>query len=203
MRTCLLLLAGLAIGFGGRPAFALKNVEGCDIVAFAAENAPISIAPERWRVYAAESQSLLASPPGESSSDWRGLARGLIGLQGTVLADVKASPAYQDYLAADTCRVLSRLESRAIEGLLHEVEQAEPDAIATLRGVTEAARTQIDRIERTARFTSNQAKTLMGAHYYCFVAGAIVGLLPSERRATIALEDFGETVTCQQAGRSP
>jgi hypothetical protein len=69
--------------------------------------------------------------------------------------------------------------------------------------VTQAARTQIDRIERTARFSSNQAKTLMEAQYYCFVAGASAALLLPKRRESIALEDFGETISCKEVGRTP
>jgi hypothetical protein len=85
----------------------------------------------------------------------------------------------------------------------NEAAQAAPEpAAAALRRVTEAARTQIDNIERSARFRSNRDKTLFGAHYYCFVAGAIVALLPPERQPEITLESFGNTVGCKDAGRT-
>ncbi len=115
----------------------------------------------------------------------------------------KDSKAYQDYLAGDSCRVLSKLDSGAVETLLDEVAQSTPEQAATaLRRVTQAARTQIDRIERSARFRSGQDKTLFAAHYYCFVAGAIVALLPPERQQKITLESFGNTVGCKEAGRT-
>jgi hypothetical protein len=71
-----------------------------------------------------------------------------------------------------------------------------------LGAIVQAARTQIDNIERSARFRSNRDKTLFAAQYYCFIAAAIVAFLPPERRAEIALEDFGETVSCKDAGRT-
>ena len=50
---------------------------------------------------------------------------------------------------------------------------------------------QIDNIERSARFRSGKDKTAMAAQYYCFVAGAILGLLPPEREQAVTLESFG------------
>jgi hypothetical protein len=83
------------------------------------------------------------------------------------------------------------------------VAQVTSEPIATaLTRVTSAARTQIDRIERTARFRSGKDKTAMAAAYYCFVAGAIVGLLPPNRQQTTTLESFGTTIPCRDIGRT-
>lgn len=203
MKQRLVLLACLALGFSASPALAFKHIAGCDIVAFAAQGSPVPIAPERWQAYRANSELLLSQSQSAAATDWRGLAASLIGAQNALLAPEKESQAYQDYLASDSCRVLAKLDSGAIETMLGAVSQSAPGTTsAALRGVTQAARTQIDRIERSARFRSGQDKTLFAAHYYCFVAGAIVALLPPERQQTIALDDFGETVTCKDAGRT-
>lgn len=205
MRQRLVLLAYLALGFSAGPALAFKNIEGCDNVAFAAHGAPVSIAPERWQTYRDAAEAILGAAPQAQTSvqAWRPIAAELIAAQESLLAPDKGSKAYQDYLASDACRVLAKLDSGAVESLLGEVAQSAPAPIVNaLREVTEAARTQIDRIERTARFRSNQDRTLFAAQYYCFVAGAIVALLPPERQPEITLESFGNTVGCKVAGRT-
>jgi len=201
----LVLLACLALGFSASPALAFKNIEGCDIVAFAAPSSPVPIAPERWQSYRAAAETILGAAPQAQASvqEWRPVAAELIGAQKSLLAPEKGSKAYQDYLAGDSCRVLAKLDAGAIEVLLDEVARSAPEPAATaLRRITEAARTQIDNIERSARFRSNRDKTLFAAHYYCFVAGAIVALLPPERQPGITLESFGNTVGCKEAGRT-
>lgn len=205
MRKSLVLLLCLALSFSAGSALAFKNIEGCDLVACAAKGSPIAIPPERWQAYRAAAEAILANAPqsGASLQAWRALADRLIEAQANLLQPVKATPAYQDYLAGDSCRVLAKLNSGEIASLLDEVSQSTPEHIASaLRQVIEAARTQIDRIERTARFTSNRARILMAARYYCFVAAAIMAFLPPERRAELTLDDFGETISCQDAGRT-
>lgn len=205
MRKPFIFCACLALALSTGPALAFKSIEGCDLVAFAAKDSAISIPADVWEDYRAAAEKILAGAPssGASLQAWRALADELIVAQALLLQPVKGSQAYNDYLAGDSCRVLARLNGRAIEALLAEVAQAAPAPVAAaLREVVEAARTQIDRIERTARFTSNRARILMAAHYYCFVAGAIVALLPPERRAEIALDDFGQTISCKDAGRT-
>jgi hypothetical protein len=199
----LVLLAWLALGFSANPALAFKNIAGCDIVAFAAPSSPVPIAAERWQAYRANSELLLSQSQSAAATDWRGLAASLIGAQNSMFAPEKGSKAYQDYLASDNCRVLAKLDSGAIETMLGAVSQSvQATTSAALRGVTQATRTQIDRIERSARFRSGQDKTLFAAHYYCFIAGAIVALLPPERQQKITLESFGNTVGCKEAGRT-
>jgi hypothetical protein len=198
-------MAFLALGFSASPALAFKNIAGCDIVAFAASSSPVPIAAERWQSYRDAAETILGAAPQTQGSvrEWRPVAAELIGAQKSLLAPDKGSKAYQNYLAGDSCRVLSKLDSGAFETLLDEGAQSTPEPAATaLRQVTEAARTQIDRIERSARFRSGQDKTLFAAHYYCFVAGAIVALLPPERQQKITLESFGNTVGCKEAGRT-
>lgn len=81
--------------------------------------------------------------------------------------------------------------------------QSAPEPVAAaLRRVTQAARLQIDNIERSARFRSGQDKTAMAAQYYCFVAGAIAGLLPPEPEQALTLERFGSTIACRDIGRT-
>jgi hypothetical protein len=181
----------------------LKNIAGCDIVVFAGKDTPVAIPAERWEAYRMQSESLLSEPPSRAANDWRGLGAHLVELQNTLLAPEQGTKPYQDYLASDSCRVLAKLDSGAIQTLLGEVAEVIPEqAAAALGRVTETARTQFDRIERTARFRSGQDKTLFAAGYYCFVAGAITGLLPPERQQTIALDSFGTAVPCRDIGRT-
>ncbi len=204
MRRALRLLAcsaAIAVELCAGPAQAFKNIEGCDLVAFAASSSPMPIAPERWEAYRQQVAALLADPA--ASSDLRGLALALVDIQKRVLAPEAGSQAYQDYLAGDNCRLLVKLNAGAVDALLDQVTQATPASVmAALRQVTQAALAQIDRIERAARFRSNEDRTLMLAGYYCFVAAAILSQLPPERQQTITLADFGETVSCKDAGRT-
>ena len=59
VRYRLVLFALCAVAFGGTPALAFKNIEGGDIVAFAASASPVPIPPERWQA-ATKSRSCLA-----------------------------------------------------------------------------------------------------------------------------------------------
>jgi hypothetical protein len=201
----LVLVACVVLSVSAGPAFAFKTLEGCDIVAFAAKDSPVAIPAERWQDYRAGVTAMLDAAPDADAAiaAWRALADELIAKQTALLAPDRASPAYGDYLASDSCRVLSKLDSGAIQTLLGEVAQtaSEPVAVALAR-VTSAARTQIDRIERTARFRSGKDKTAMAAQYYCFVAGAIVALLPPDRQQTITLESFGTTIPCRDIDRT-
>jgi hypothetical protein len=197
----LVVIACVALSFSAAPALAFKNIAGCDIVAFAGQDSPVVVPAERWQAYRDSFTTILAAAPDADApiADWRTLANELIEAQKTLLAPDQASPAYRDYVAGESCRVLGKLNSSAIEGLLGEVAQTTSEPLgAALRRVTQAASTQIDRIERTARFRSGKDKTAMAAQYYCFVAGAIVALLPRERQQTIALDSFGNTIACRE-----
>ncbi len=205
MRHLLALGVCAALVFGATPALAFKNLAGCDLVAFAAKDSPVALAPERWQAYRDGVIALLASPPdaGATLAAWRALANRVIEAQQTLLAPEHDSPAYRDYLAGDSCRVLAKLDAGAVDALLDEAAQTTPEPIGdALRRVTRAARLQIDNIERSARFRSGKDKTAMAAEYYCFVAGAILGLLPPERQQTVTLESFGTTIPCRDIGRT-
>lgn len=205
MRTLSLLVAGLALSLGAAPAHALKNIGGCDIVAFAGKGSPIAITAEQWLEYRADIEAALVPDRNEAPRAYnpRALAAGVVAAQQDLLALIKASPAYQDYLAGDGCRLLSKLDASAVNLLLAEAMAAMPEAAAkVLRDIVETARTQIDRIERTARFRSNQDRTLFAAQYYCFIAASILAFLPPDRRVEMTLEDFGDTISCQDAGRT-
>jgi len=191
--------------FGTSPALAFKHIEGCDLVAFAGKDSPVAILAERWQAYRDRAATILGAAPATDApvADWRALANELIAAQKALLAPDQGSPAYRDYVAGKGCRVLGTLNSSAVEGLLGEAAQTTSEPVASaLRRVTQAARTQIDNIERTARFRSGKDKTAMAAQYYCFVAGAIAGILPPERQQTIALDSFGTTIACRDIGRS-
>ena len=193
------------LGFGADPALAFKNIAGCDLVAFAAKDSPIAIPAARWQSYRDQAVAILAAAPAADASlaDWRALANELIAAQNSLLAPEQGSDAYRDYLASDSCRVLSKLNASAVHGLLDEVAQIAPEPIAAaLQRVTQAARMQIDNIERSARFRSGKDKTAMAAQYYCFVASAILGLLPPEREQAVTLESFGTTIACRDIGRT-
>ena len=199
MRYRLVLFALCAVAFGGTPALAFKTIEGCDIIAFAAPSSPVPIPPERWQAYREAVQSLLS----DSSYDARALGLALVGVEQSLLAPDKGSPAYQDYLASDGCRLLVKLNGGAVEAKLDQIAPSLPaSSMAALRQVIDAARRQMDNLDRAARFRSNQDRTLALAAYNCFVAGAIAGLLPPELQASITLADFGETVSCKDAGRT-
>jgi hypothetical protein len=202
VKTVPLLLASLALSLSAGPALALKNIEGCDIVAFAGKGSPVPITQEQWLEYRADVEAALAPEPNAApaAENPRALAAGVVAAQQELLALIKTSPGYQDYLAANSCRILAKLDASAVEGLLAEAMATMPDAAAKmLAAVVEAARTQIDRIERTARFRSNQDRILFAARYYCFVAASIAAFLPPDRLAEISLDDFGETISCQDA----
>ncbi|HSD92307.1 MAG TPA: hypothetical protein VLB11_04705 [Methyloceanibacter sp.] len=195
MKTLPLLLAALTLSISAGPVFALKNIEGCDIVAFAPGSSALT--PEQWLDYRSKVEAALM--PGNAAPT----AAGVVAAQKELLALIKASPAYRDYLAGDSCRILAGLDAGAVQKLLAEAAATMPaDAAKTLGALVETARAQIDRIERTARFRSNRDRTLFAAQYYCFVAASIVAFLPPERRAEIALEDFGDTISCKDAGRT-
>jgi hypothetical protein len=194
-----------ALVFGSTPALAFKNRAGCDLVAFAAKDAPVAIPPERWQAYRDSVMAILAAPPDADAqiAAWRALANRVIEAQQALLAPEHDSPAYSDYLAGDSCRVLAKLDAGAVDALLDEAAQTTSEPIAAaLRRVTQAARLQIDNIERSARFRSGKDKTAMAAEYYCFVAAAILGLLPPERQQTVTLESFGTTIACRDIGRT-
>jgi hypothetical protein len=201
----LVLIACVVLGFSAGPALAFKNIEGCDIVAFAGKDSTAAIPAERWQAYGDSLTTVLEAAPGADAAiaAWRALANQLIEKQKALLAPDQGSPAYRDYVAGESCRVLSKLNSSAVEALLGDVAQTASEPVATaLARVTAAARTQIDNIERSARFRSLTDKTAMAAQYYCFVAGAIAGLLPPGRQQTIALDSFGTTIACRDIGRT-
>jgi hypothetical protein len=186
---------------GASPAQAFKNIEGCDLVAFAASPSPVPIPPDRWEAYRQHVAALLSDP--SSSKDLRALAFALVDIEKRLLAPEARSQAYQGYLASDSCRLLDKLNARAVDALLDEAAKSTPASVmAALRQVTQTALAQIDRIERSARFRSNEDRTLMLTGYYCFVAGAILSQLPPEQQQSITLADFGETVPCKDAGRT-
>ena len=191
MRYRLLLFALCAASLGGTPALAFKSIEGCDIVAFASASSPVPIAPERMQAYREAIEALL----GDSSHDTRALALALAQAEQNLLAPDKRSPAYQGYLA-DSCQLIVKLNGDAVEALLPA------SSMAALRQVIDAARRQMDNLDRSARFRSNQDRTLALAAYNCFVAGLIAGLLPPEIQASLTLADFGDTVSCKDAGRT-
>jgi hypothetical protein len=192
------LLALCAAALGGTPALAFKSIEGCDIVAFASASSPVPIATERWQAYRQAIEALLA----DSSYDARELALALAQAEQNLLAPDKASPTYHDYLA-DSCQLIVKLDGDTLEAKLDQIAPSLPaSSMAALRQVIDAARRQMDNLDRSARFRSNQDRTLALAAYNCFVAGLIAGLLPPELRASLTLADFGDTISCQDAGRT-
>jgi hypothetical protein len=203
VKPYLLVLAGLALSFSAGPAFALKNIEGGDIVAFAGKSAPVQFTPGQWQAYSEAIAAALTPETAPDQMNPRALAAGIVKAQKDLLEPLKATEAYQDYLASGDCQVLTKLNGAAIDALLQQASQPlSADAAKALRDVVNAARTQIDRIDRTARFRSNRDRTLFAAEYYGFIAGTIIAFLPPEKRATISLEDFGETVLCKDVGRT-
>jgi hypothetical protein len=205
VRQLLAAAAVLALSLSAAPAFAFRNLAGCDIVAFAGAGSPVAIPAERWQIYRERAVSILTHAPdaGAPIAEWRTLGNELVVAQKRLLEPDEASDSYRDYLAGDGCRLLAKLNSGSVESLLGEVERSAPEPEATaLRRVTQAARSQVENIERAARFRSNLDRTLFAADYYCFVAGAIVALLPPETQQTIALDRFGTTISCRDVDRA-
>ncbi len=104
MKPSLVLLACAVLGLSAGPAFAFKNIAGCDLVAFAAADSPIAIGAARWQSYRDQAAAILAAAPGADASlaDWRALANELIAAQNGLLAPERGSDAYRDYLASDS-----------------------------------------------------------------------------------------------------
>lgn len=195
MRPTLLLLAGLALT-GASPVHALDSVEGCDIVAFAAKDSPVAVSAAQWQAYREAAVAALAMPaPGEALT-------ALTAAQADFIEAVKGSAAHQDNLSGGSCHLLSAINEAALDALLAEAAAQLPGpAGEALNAAVAEARARLERIKQTARFRSAKDLTLFSARYYCFIAATIVAFLPPERRAEIALGDFGDTVSCKDAGR--
>jgi hypothetical protein len=198
-----LFLAALALSFGAGPARAVNTLEGCDIVAFAGKTAPVAFSPAPWRAYREAAGAALASDEPLALSAPDTTLTALAAAQADLLETVKDSPAYRDYLAGGSCRVIAKLDASAVAALLAEAVAASPAPVGrALAEVVAALESRIDAIRQTARFRSPEDLASYAARYYCFIAASIVTFLPPERRAEIALEDFGDTMSCHDAGRA-
>ena len=118
----LVLLALCAVALGGTPALAFKNIEGCDIVAFAATASPVPIPPERWQAYRDAIAVLLGRPLVIDA------ARPCLGAdrqpEALLAPDKHRRPIRA--ICGDSCRVLVKLNEDAVEALLDEVAQSTP-----------------------------------------------------------------------------
>jgi hypothetical protein len=194
--------AAIAAALSGGPAYAFKNIEGCDVVALAGTSSPVPLPPESLTAYSSAVGLLLQQQAGSAAApNWQSLASAIVGQQHSLLDKIKGSQAYKDYLAGESCRVLIKLNGAAVDGLLAEAEKSEQRG-GVLRGLYERTLKQIDRIQRAARFRSAQDEAAMAAGYYCFIAGAIASQLPPERQQSLNLADFGDTISCKDAGRA-
>jgi hypothetical protein len=101
------------LGFSASPALAFKNIEGCDIVTFAAKDAPIAVPKERW--HRDQSETILTVAPGAEATltEWRAVANKLIEAQRNLLEPAIETKPYQDYLAGENCLALAKLDSGA------------------------------------------------------------------------------------------
>jgi hypothetical protein len=203
VRLILAALAGWALVQGPGPAFASKNVAACDIVSFAGHAAPIEIAAERWQSYRDKVEAILSeAPKGETTQASQEVAAALIEAQTALLEPVKASEAYAEYLASDSCLLLTSLDPAGVEAVLSELGPSTPEqAIAAARQIANTARQAVSTIARSARFRSTRDQALVSAQYYCFAAGAIHALLSPAQQASTVLGTFGSTVSCKDAGR--
>jgi len=203
LRLILAALAGWALVQGAGPAFASKNAAACDIVTFAAQAAPIEIAAERWQSYRDRVEATLSeAQTSDTTQASQDVAAALIEAQTALLEPVKASEAYAEYLASDSCLLLTSLDPAGVEAVLSDLGPATPEqAIAAARQIANTTRELVSTIARSARFRSTRDQTLLSAQYYCFAAGAIHALLSPEQQGRIGLAKFGHTVTCRGAGR--
>ena len=204
MRLLLAALAGWALVQGPSPAFAFKNLAACDIVSFASEAAKMAIAPEAWQSYRGAVLAILSgAPKDETTQASQEVAGALIEAQTALLEPVKASAAYADYRASDSCMLLTSLNPDGVEAVLAELGQSTPaQAIVTARQIANEARDTVSAVSRSARFRSKRDQVLLSARYYCFAAGAIHALLPPDQQASTSLSKFGGTVTCRDGGRT-
>ena len=112
MTRHLVLIACVVLGFSAGPALAFKNIEGCDIVAFAGKDPPVAIPAERWQAYGDSLTTVLEAAPGADAAiaAWRALANQLIKKQKALLgsgtlADLPTAKLIQ-YLQLGDARVV-------------------------------------------------------------------------------------------------
>jgi hypothetical protein len=203
LALALLFGAGLPGPAGAAP-FAAKNLEACDIVTFAASSSPaVAVSPERWQAYRDEVAAILGSAETPSAEALASINDRLLTAQRTLLAtEIASSEPYQDYLRSDRCKLLTRLDSDAVDSLLDGLEGSVPKAsLDVARAIASAASGQVTGINRSARFRSAADQALLNAQYYCFAAAAIHAVLPPEQQKTTGLAAFGSTMSCADAGR--
>jgi hypothetical protein len=172
--------------------------------AFAAQDSPIALAPARWQTYRDSVTAIFGAAPAAKApiAEWRALANRLIEAQGICSRPRKTlRPIATMWRAIAASRSPNWTQARAYS-LLDEVANRRRSRLQPRSGGAQAPRLQIDNIERSARFRSDRDKKAMAAQYYCFVAGAIVALLPPERQQTVTLESFGTTIPCRDLGRT-
>jgi hypothetical protein len=198
LRACLAALGVIACA---EPAFAFKNLQGCDIVLAASGRAPFTIAPDAWQAYRDDVRSILSSPA-STVDELAAAADLLVAAQTTLLEPIADSDAYRDYLSGDICQVLKTLTPEGIDAALAAADPATPpSALATARAIANAARTQVATITRSAKFRSGRDETLLSARYYCFAAATLEALVATGKEASIPLGSYGTTVGCKDAGR--
>ncbi|MGE5261616.1 MAG: hypothetical protein ACM3MH_12160 [Actinomycetota bacterium] len=198
LRACLAAIAVIACA---EPAFAFKNLQGCDIVMAASGQAPFTIAPDAWQIYRDDVRGILSSPA-STVDELAAAADLLVAAQTTLLQPVTDTDSYREYLLGDKCHVLKSLTPEGIDAALAAADSATPASVLeTARVIANAARTQVATITRSAKFRSGRDQTLLSARYYCFAAGTLQAIVSRDKQASMPLSAYGTTIGCKDAGR--
>jgi hypothetical protein len=195
------LIAAIAVIACTGPAFAFKNLQGCDIVAATSGQAPFTVAPDGWRAYRDDVRGIL-STPASTVDDLTAAADLLVAAQRTLLQPITDADTYRDYLLGESCHVLKTLTPAGIDAALAAADLSMPATVVqNARAIANAARTQVATIARSAKFRSGRDQTLLSARYYCFAAGTLQALVSPDKLVSINLGSYGTTVGCKDAGR--
>jgi hypothetical protein len=195
------LIAAIAVIACAAPAFAFKNLQGCDIVTATSGQAPFTVAPDAWQAYRDDVRGIL-STPASTLDDLTAAADLLVAAQMTLLQPITDADSYRDYLLGDKCHVLKTLTPEGIDAALAAADPATPrSTLETARAIANAARTQVATITRSAKFRSGRDQTLLSARYYCFAAGTLQALVAPAKLASMKLDSYGATIGCKDAGR--
>ncbi len=98
--------------------------------------------------------------------------------------------------------MLKKLTPSGIDAALAAADPSTPASVLErARAIANAARAQMDMISRSAKFRSGRDQTLLAARYYCFAAGAIEGLIATDKLAEVPLGTYGPTIGCKDVGR--
>src|SRR6476620_906542 len=103
-------------------ALAFQNLGACDIVTFASREAPpVPIQQDAWGRYREQIGAALRRTP-DTSEDVKQIGEALKAAQTAFLAPLEGTDVYRDYLASDSCVVLTKLAGDPVRHLANQTE---------------------------------------------------------------------------------